>query len=476
MNYQTPKIYFSLVFLLLSLCTGFAQFSLDRFTITHNNRDYEAAEIISEYIQFKSISGNEMDAGAWLKGICEENGLYVKQMGDTNGNYNFSASIYPLSDNKPNVVFLTHIDVVPANEFSKWIFPPFSGKITENEIWGRGAFDNKGPAIIQLFSIIDFKKKNENKQLPYNFTFLAVSAEETQSEGGVKFVVDNYFEDLNPVVVLGEGPPALTNILHKNPEKPVFAISLAHKSILWIKLDLKIETSGHGSVTPHQYVAQEMTKSLNNIIEKKTRAVYNSYNIKILKELGGIEEGLFSFVLKHPGLFRCLITPQLRKKPEVFALFSNTITITGINSYNEVVNSIPDEISVMLDCRLLPMESKEEFIYKLRKDLNNENIKITVLKEMPNMNPSTTDNEFYGHIKNAILDNFPNVEIVSAMVPNYNDTGIFRSKNVPAYSFFPFIMDMKYLESIHNVNEKFPKSSIYQGIESYISFMENCIK
>ena len=38
---------------------------------------------LSEYVKFESISGHEKEAGEWIKNICIENGLHIKQMGDT---------------------------------------------------------------------------------------------------------------------------------------------------------------------------------------------------------------------------------------------------------------------------------------------------------------------------------------------------------------------------------------------------------
>ena len=175
------------------------------FTIKINNQQFRIHEILSQYIQQKSISGNEKSAGEWLKKLCEENDLYITQMGNSNGNYNFSASIRPLSDHLPNIIFLNHIDVVPVGDSSKWIYPPFSGMIMDGRVWGRGAFDNKGAAVVQLASVIQSGIHFSGKNLPFNVTFLAVSCEETQCQGGVSYVIENHFDELNPTVVIGEG-------------------------------------------------------------------------------------------------------------------------------------------------------------------------------------------------------------------------------------------------------------------------------
>lgn len=44
-----------------------------------------------------------------------------------------------------------HLDVVPEGD--DWTFPPFSGKIFNDKIYGRGAIDDKGPVIASLYAM-----------------------------------------------------------------------------------------------------------------------------------------------------------------------------------------------------------------------------------------------------------------------------------------------------------------------------------
>ena len=48
---------------------------------------------------------------------------------------------------------LAHLDVVPAG--SGWTHDPFGGEIdrANERVWGRGAMDDKGPAIITLYAM-----------------------------------------------------------------------------------------------------------------------------------------------------------------------------------------------------------------------------------------------------------------------------------------------------------------------------------
>jgi succinyl-diaminopimelate desuccinylase len=46
---------------------------------------------------------------------------------------------------------LTHVDVVPKGE--EWTMPAFEGIEKDGRIWGRGAIDNKGPAVAALYAL-----------------------------------------------------------------------------------------------------------------------------------------------------------------------------------------------------------------------------------------------------------------------------------------------------------------------------------
>lgn len=44
-----------------------------------------------------------------------------------------------------------HLDVVPEGE--NWTYPPYSARIVDNKIYGRGAIDDKGPVIASLYAM-----------------------------------------------------------------------------------------------------------------------------------------------------------------------------------------------------------------------------------------------------------------------------------------------------------------------------------
>ncbi len=465
-----------ILFLSCFLLVAFVQAQFDStIQVQLGGKNYTMPELLSEYIQIPSVSGWEREAGEFLTRVARENGLHVTHMGQSNSNYNLAASIYPLTAGLPNIILLNHIDVVPVGDTTVWEYPPFSGFISDTEIWGRGAFDNKGIGIIHLFSVIEMARRSVGCQLPYNITFLAGSCEETQCGGGASFVAENYLDLLQPAVVIGEGPPALQGILKSQPDTWIFGISVAHKRALWLRLDLIVESTRHGSVTPLCYANQEMVEALSKLVQHRPKAIYTDLNTDVLRQLGSLEKGVLRTVLKHPRLFRIVLVPQLRKQPELFALFTNTITLTNVQSQTESINAIPSCVSAWLDCRLLPEADQDQFLRDLRKILDNDAITIQVITDMPPLPPSELDNPFFEHMSAAILTHFPDAEVASLMVPYINDVGAFRSRGVPAYSVIPTAIDRSYLDHIHGENERIPKYMLWEGLKVFVDFLERCV-
>ncbi|MDZ7614808.1 MAG: M20/M25/M40 family metallo-hydrolase [Flavobacteriaceae bacterium] len=244
----------------------------------------------------------------------------------------------------------------------------FSGRIENGKVYGRGAIDNKGAAVMQLAAVIRAGRLAQKDDLPFNVTFLAVSCEETQCGTGAAYVIKNYLEILNPATVIGEGPTdTFTPFIPGEFKNHIFGVSLAHKRTMWLNLTLAVETDGHGSVTPLSYANKDMVKALESVVTKKQKLYFNDINTGILKTFGEHKKGIEKLVLSHPKFFKPLLAGKLRAQPELFSIFSNTITLTNISSSPGAHNQIAPKIVATLDCRLLPDVDEQVFIEKLRR-------------------------------------------------------------------------------------------------------------
>jgi len=81
---------------------------------------------------------------------------------------------------KPTILFYGHYDVQPADPLDEWLTPPFEPTIRGNDIFARGAVDDKGQVYLQIKAVESLLKTTG--KLPVNVKFLLEGEEETGGE------------------------------------------------------------------------------------------------------------------------------------------------------------------------------------------------------------------------------------------------------------------------------------------------------
>lgn len=435
----------------------------------------EPARILSQYIQFESLTGNEKPAGEFFTRMCRELGLHVRIFSGEPDNYNFACSLYPLKSRKPNIILLHHIDVIPSGDPAAWDYPPFSGTIKDGYVWGRGAIDMKGMAAMHLAAASSFFKEMKTVELPCNVTLLGVSGEEDISSRGARLVTDNYFEELNPVVVMGEGGAGLKGLVKGQPEHKVFSVSIADKRSLWVKISLTRESSGHGSVPPPQYANKEKIEALYRLLREREKLQFTVTTKDIFKSLGELEGGIRGFILKYLPFFKRIVGKILRKEPLVLASLTDTYTITSISNPEGTFNQIPQKVTIQLDCRLLPHTKTEDFIRTIEKKLGISDLEIEIIQETPHAEPSTKE-KFYPELEKSIKQVYPGSSVMTYLFPAHSDNNFFRRMGVPVYGITPCFFEMEMLNTIHNPNERISIENLEKGAEIYRHFIQGVMK
>lgn len=433
-----------------------------------------SAHLLSRYIKHESVTGNERIAGIFFSTIARQKGFHVEILTDEPGSYNFTASLYPLESGKPNIILLNHIDVVPAGKSGEYTHPPFSGAIADGYIWGRGALDLKGMAVMQLLAMTHYIDQSRENDLPFNITMLAVSGEEKGGDTGARIISERYMEYLNPVAVYGEGGVGLPGVL-TDEERKLFGISVADKRTLWLEVTLEMNMpGGHGAITPFNYVVLDKIRALNRLANRSRRVRFTETTRNMFYELGLIEGGIRGLALRKPGVFRPFVTRAIKREEIIYSLVTNTVTITGINTPYGPPNLIPQEITTLLDCRLLPEVDTEEFISKVKDILGNDIMRIRILNEDTHTYPTRPD-IYYDMMVEALEVVYPGSAVIPILAPASNDNGYFRYHGIPTYGLLPVFIPVNVLETIHNVDERIPVDAMEQGIAVYSELIRRVI-
>jgi acetylornithine deacetylase/succinyl-diaminopimelate desuccinylase-like protein len=81
---------------------------------------------------------------------------------------------------KPTLLLYGHYDVQPPDPLDEWKTPPFEPTVRGNDIFARGASDDKGQTYILMQAVA--KLLAANGRLPVNVKFLIEGEEETGGE------------------------------------------------------------------------------------------------------------------------------------------------------------------------------------------------------------------------------------------------------------------------------------------------------
>ncbi|MDI4567623.1 MAG: M20 family metallopeptidase [Mycoplasma sp.] len=121
--------------------------------------------------------------------ICSKLGF--KTFKDSENRYGYAE----YGDGEKLFGIICHLDVVPSGDESKWTFPPFSGQIANDYLYGRGSVDDKGPTILNIYAIKywmdqNWKPKNYRIRLIFGLT------EETTWESIAHYIKNEELPDL----------------------------------------------------------------------------------------------------------------------------------------------------------------------------------------------------------------------------------------------------------------------------------------
>ena len=117
----------------------------------------DAVETLPRLIGFPSVAAPQpQDGYPYGKPAADALDFMLHQLeelGMTCTNYDYHMGAADWDDTlPPHLGILCHLDVVPAVP-SNWKSDPFTAEIRDGRIYGRGAIDDKGPAVAVLYAL-----------------------------------------------------------------------------------------------------------------------------------------------------------------------------------------------------------------------------------------------------------------------------------------------------------------------------------
>jgi acetylornithine deacetylase/succinyl-diaminopimelate desuccinylase-like protein len=427
--------------------------------IDWNKVDAEATQRLAEYVRLDTTNppGNESRGVEWLKRIFQAEGIPFETGESAPGRGNIVARLKGMGK-EPALVLLSHIDVVPVNrEF--WTVDPFAAELRDGYLWGRGSVDTKSLAIAGLEAMLLLHRNHV--PLRRDIIFLATADEEAGGTYGAGWVVKNHPEWIAGAgFLLNEAARAVAD----DSGKPLyFRVGPTEKTPAWLKLTAK-GRAGHGAIPNPDSAVNHLVAALERLrAYRPTLQVTPAVEYALHTQASYEPEPWHS---RFADIRTYIQTPsaydELLKRPPILALLENTIVITGLEG-SKKINIVPPAATALLDCRLLPGTTVEQWLREIRKLVQDDSIAIDVILNFP-PNESNIDTPLHAAIGRTVKQLYPGAGLIGSVEAGFTDSHFFREKGITAYGFGPFPMKQEDLARVHGNDERIPVYAFTGGV------------
>jgi acetylornithine deacetylase/succinyl-diaminopimelate desuccinylase-like protein len=188
---------------------------------------------LQQFVRFPSVGAQPQHAAdiracaRWLAAHLRKIGLDRVQVMPTDGHPIVYAD-WLHAHGRPTVLVYGHYDVQPADPVDEWRTPPFEPVVRGNDLYGRGAADDKGQMFTHVKAIESFLRATGS--LPVNLKCLFEGEEEIGSPNLPAFLRRHARSLAADVAVLSDSPML-------GPNRPVITESL--RGGLSVELDVR---------------------------------------------------------------------------------------------------------------------------------------------------------------------------------------------------------------------------------------------
>ncbi len=410
----------------------------------------EALEILRDYIRIPSVNppADTTHTAAFLRRVFEENGWSPRLYSSGPTQRNLLARLPGRDPSRKPVLLLNHMDVVPADA-SRWKIPPFAAVVEDGFLWGRGTLDMKGLGIQQLMALLALKRAGIVPPRP--ILFLATADEESGGLYGIRWMIENHWDELDPEYVLDESGFG-TRDLFASP-KLVFTVQVGDKQPVWLRLRAA-GRPGHGSIPTREDAPAVLLRALGRILDRK--------------EADRLPEVVEAMVAR--------VGAPLAFHPFTESIQRNSIALTGLRAGvgdPPKINVIPSVAEATLDCRLLPGVDPEEFLSSLRGLVADLPIAIELANELADPTPpSRWNTPLFAAIERTVALHYPEAVVSPLLSSGFTDSRYLRQKGAVAYGFMPMILDSETAWSAHSDSERIPVGEFQRGIRVLFDLLQ----
>jgi len=368
------------------------------------------------------------------------------------------------------ILLLAHLDVVPAEEGSPWVYPPFSGQFADGFIWGRGALDDKSSVMGILEACEALLAEGFQ---PRRTIYLAFGHDEEigGKNGASQIAALLQSQGVKAEFCLDEGLAVLEGIV-PGVSKPTAMIGIAEKGYLTVELSVEGE-GGHSSQPPRETMLGVLCAGVARLEANPLPARLRGPARQMLRTLGPEMSWPMRMVMANLWLFEGLVNRRLQAGRTTNAALRTTTAVTILNAGTKE-NILPTRAAALVNCRLLPGESIESVLDHIRRVVADDRIQVRI-HGTPNAASPVADvgSPTYVTLNKTIRQVFPEAVVAPGLVLGATDSRHYTHVSEVIYRFGPLKLTEKDMPRIHGPNERIGKEDYLRCVRFFGQLIRN---
>ena len=431
-----------------------------------------AASNLAEMIKCKTVSSrnkNEEDEAEFEKfeqllptlfpnvySKCE-----LKKLGDRALLFKWSGA----TESDP-AVLMAHYDVVSVEE-DKWTKPAFEAVIENGVLWGRGTLDTKGSLNGVLSAAEELIAEG---YVPKRDVYFAFGGDEEINGDGAKEIV-KYFKEqgMTPSLVLDEGGAVVEKVF-PGVSAPCALIGIAEKGMLNLEYSVTGGGGHSSSPAPHTPVGR-LSAACVRVENKPFGFRLTKPALELFDTVGRHSTFLYRVLFANLWCFSPLLNLYAKLcGGEMNALVRTSIAFTQMEG-SKGMNVIPPVARMVSNHRIIPGETMESTVERIRKTVKDPRVELRVIDGMNPSAVSSTDCEAYTLVKETVGETWQEAIVSPYLMLACSDSRNWGEISDKVYRFSPMALSKEERGTIHGNDERIPLDTISKTVEFYIRLM-----
>ena len=436
--------------------------------------EIRAIENLAESIKFQTISYQEKE-----KFPQEEFNYFIEWAAKTYPEFHQALTLEKLGHSLlfkwkgsdvtlSPILFEGHYDVVPIIPGTEdlWDEMPFSGTISNNRIWGRGALDDKS-GVIGLMEAATYLIKNNFQ--PTRTVYFGFGHDEEIGGGGAALITEKLREEgIQLHWSLGEGS-FVNRGFFPGVDKLIAPINVAEKGIMNLLIVAKAD-GGHSSTPPSRTAVTLLAEALMKLEKEPLPGSLEGLSAVMFDEVSKHMPFSYRFLFANRWLFGGIIESQMSSSPVINAMIRTTTAPTMLNGSIKS-NVLPIEASALINFRLHPRDTIESVTDHVRSVVGSEEVEVRSLGGMEASGISSWNSPGFEIVATSLNKVYGDVISVPGLMIAASDTRHYSKIADNSFRFNPFSIVPEDMTGFHGTNESIDIDSFVAGIKTYVEII-----